>query len=72
MNLIFMVYLFNEFWLTYQSKIMNYQFMEMDLRKFRTQYYFINIDRIWREHLQKRHYYARLLDGEVMDKRNPL
>ena len=47
-------YLFNEFWLTYQSKIIEFAvYGDNIIENLEKSIILINIDRIWREHLQK-------------------
>jgi len=66
-------YLFNEFWLTYQSKILElsvygYGIMENLERSL----ILINTDRIWREHLQKMTLLREAVGWRGYGQRNPL
>ena len=48
------LYLFNEFWLTYRAKILEFSiYGDGIVNTFERSIILINIDRIWREHLQK-------------------
>ena len=67
------IYLFNEFWLTYQSKIIElsvygdgiYQNLERSI-------ILINMDQIWREHLQKMTLLREAVGWRGYGQRNPL
>ena len=66
-------YLFNEFWLTYQSK-MNELAVYGDgiCENFERSIMLINIDRIWREHLQKMTLLREAVGWRGYGQRNPL
>jgi preprotein translocase subunit SecA len=66
-------YLFNEFWLTYQSKINELEiYGESILENLERSLILINIDRIWREHLQKVELLKEAVVWRGYGQRNPL
>jgi preprotein translocase subunit SecA len=67
------IYLFNEFWLTYQSKIQNYLvYGDGIIENLERSIILINIDRIWREHLQKMTLLREAVGWRGYGQRNPL
>merc|ERR1712115_281427 len=61
-------YLFQEFWLSYEAKIVEFEICQSGLIKsFERTVLLYYTDSIWKEHLQKLHYYVKLSGGEVMD-----
>ena len=67
------IYLFNEFWLTYQSKIMELLVYGDGISEnFERSILLINIDRIWREHLQKMTLLREAVGWRGYGQRNPL
>jgi preprotein translocase subunit SecA len=66
-------YLFNEFWLTYQSKINELAiYGDSILENLERSIILINIDRIWREHLQKVELLKEAVIWRGYGQRNPL
>ncbi len=67
------VYLFHEFWLTYQSKIIELSIYGDGISEnFERSIILINIDRIWREHLQKMTLLREAVGWRGYGQRNPL
>lgn len=67
------LYLFNEFWLTYQSKIMELSvYGEGIIENLERSIILINTDRIWREHLQKMTLLREAVGWRGYGQRNPL
>jgi len=67
------LYLFNEFWLTYQSKIMELSvYGDGILENLERSIILINTDRIWREHLQKMTLLREAVGWRGYGQRNPL
>jgi preprotein translocase subunit SecA len=67
------VYLFNEFWLTYQSKINELAvYGDGICENLERSIILINIDRIWREHLQKMTLLREAVGWRGYGQRNPL
>mmetsp|Transcript_5639 Transcript_5639/g.13299 ORF Transcript_5639/g.13299 Transcript_5639/m.13299 type:complete len:887 (-) Transcript_5639:271-2931(-) len=67
------IYLFNEFWLTYQSKINELAVYGNGIREnIERSIILINIDRIWREHLQKMTLLREAVGWRGYGQRNPL
>jgi len=67
------LYLFNEFWLTYQSKIMELSvYGEGILDNLERSIILINTDKIWREHLQKMTLLREAVGWRGYGQRNPL
>jgi preprotein translocase subunit SecA len=67
------LYLFNEFWLTYQSKILELAvYGDGILENLERSILLINIDRIWREHLQKMTLLREAVGWRGYGQRNPL
>jgi len=67
------VYLFNEFWLTYQSKINELAIYGDGIcENLERSIILINIDRIWREHLQKMTLLREAVGWRGYGQRNPL
>jgi len=66
-------YLFNEFWLTYQSKILELSvYGDGILENLERSIILINTDRIWREHLQKMTLLREAVGWRGYGQRNPL
>jgi preprotein translocase subunit SecA len=66
-------YLFNEFWLTYQSKILEISvYGDGILENLERSIILINTDRIWREHLQKMTLLREAVGWRGYGQRNPL
>jgi len=66
-------YLFNEFWLTYQSKIIELSVYGDGITKnLERSIILINTDRIWREHLQKMTLLREAVGWRGYGQRNPL
>ena len=66
-------YLFNEFWLTYQSKITEFAVYGSNIIKnLEKSIILINIDRIWREHLQKMTLLREAVGWRGYGQKNPL
>ena len=66
-------YLFNEFWLTYQSKITELAvYGDGIIENLERSLILINIDRIWREHLQKMTLLREAVGWRGYGQRNPL
>ena len=66
-------YLFNEFWLTYQSKILELSvYGDGILENLEKSIILINTDRIWREHLQKMTLLREAVGWRGYGQRNPL
>ena len=67
------IYLFNEFWLAYQSKILELSIYGDDIiNNLEKSIILINIDRIWREHLQKMTLLRETVGWRGYGQRNPL
>jgi len=67
------IYLFNEFWLTYQSKINELAvYGDGICENLERSIILINIDRIWREHLQKMTLLREAVGWRGYGQRNPL
>jgi preprotein translocase subunit SecA len=67
------IYLFNEFWLTYQSKITELSvYGDGILENLERSIILINTDRIWREHLQKMTLLREAVGWRGYGQRNPL
>jgi preprotein translocase subunit SecA len=67
------VYLFNEFWLTYQSKILELSvYGDGIIENLERSIILINTDRIWREHLQKMTLLREAVGWRGYGQRNPL
>jgi preprotein translocase subunit SecA len=67
------IYLFNEFWLTYQSKITELSvYGNGILENLERSIILINTDRIWREHLQKMTLLREAVGWRGYGQRNPL
>jgi preprotein translocase subunit SecA len=67
------IYLYNEFWLTYQSKITELSvFGEGIIENLERSIILINIDRIWREHLQKMTLLREAVGWRGYGQKNPL
>lgn len=67
------VYLFNEFWLIYQSKIMELAvYGDGIIETLERSIILINTDRIWREHLQKMTLLREAVGWRGYGQRNPL
>ena len=67
------IYLFNEFWLTYQSKIIELAvYGDGICQNLERSIILINIDRIWREHLQKMTLLREAVGWRGYGQRNPL
>ena len=66
-------YLFNEFWLTYQSKITEFSvYGENIVENLERSIILINTDRIWREHLQKMTLLREAVGWRGYGQKNPL
>jgi len=66
-------YLFNEFWLTYQSKILELSvYGDGIIENLERSIILINTDRIWREHLQKMTLLREAVGWRGYGQRNPL
>ena len=69
----FKMYLFNEFWLTYQSKITELSvYGDGIIENLERSIILINTDRIWREHLQKMTLLREAVGWRGYGQRNPL
>ena len=67
------LYLFNEFWLTYQSKIMEFSvYGDGILEILERSIILVNTDKIWREHLQKMTLLREAVGWRGYGQRNPL
>ena len=67
------IYLFNEFWLTYQSKITEFSvFGKGIIENLERTIILINIDKIWREHLQKMTLLREAVGWRGYGQKNPL
>jgi preprotein translocase subunit SecA len=67
------IYLFNEFWLSYQSKINELVIYGNGIcENIERSIILINIDRIWREHLQKMTLLREAVGWRGYGQRNPL
>jgi preprotein translocase subunit SecA len=67
------LYLFNEFWLSYQSKIMELAvYGDGIIESLERSIILINTDRIWREHLQKMTLLREAVGWRGYGQRNPL
>ena len=66
-------YLFNEFWLTYQSKIIEFSvYGNGIIENLEKSIILINIDQIWREHLQKMTLLREAVGWRGYGQKNPL
>ena len=69
----FKIYLFNEFWLTYQSKITELSvYGDGIIENLERSIILVNTDRIWREHLQKMALLREAVGWRGYGQRNPL
>jgi preprotein translocase subunit SecA len=67
------LYLFNEFWLTYQAKIIEFSvYGDGICENVERSIILVNIDRIWREHLQKMTLLREAVGWRGYGQRNPL
>ena len=67
------IYLFNEFWLTYQSKMIEFSvYGDEILENLERSIVLINTDRIWRDHLQKMGLLREAVGWRGYGQRNPL
>jgi preprotein translocase subunit SecA len=67
------IYLFEEFWLTYQSKILELSvYGDGIVANLERSIILINTDRIWREHLQKMTLLREAVGWRGYGQRNPL
>ena len=67
------LYLFNEFWLTYQSKIIELSiYGDNIIENLERSIILVNTDRIWREHLQKMTLLREAVGWRGYGQRNPL
>jgi preprotein translocase subunit SecA len=67
------IYLFNEFWLTYQSKMVELSvYGDGIIENLERSIILINTDRIWREHLQKMTLLREAVGWRGYGQRNPL
>jgi len=67
------IYLFNEFWLTYESKITELSvYGEGIIENLERSIVLVNTDRIWREHLQKMTLLREAVGWRGYGQRNPL
>nr|QUS63777.1 subunit A of preprotein-translocase [Haslea silbo]QUS63980.1 subunit A of preprotein-translocase [Haslea silbo] len=67
------IYLFNEFWLTYQSKMTELSvYGDGIIENLERSILLINIDRIWREHLQKMTLLREAVGWRGYGQKNPL
>jgi preprotein translocase subunit SecA len=67
------LYLFNEFWLTYQAKIIELSvYGDGICENLERSIILVNIDRIWREHLQKMTLLREAVGWRGYGQRNPL
>jgi preprotein translocase subunit SecA len=67
------LYLFDEFWLTYQSKIAELSvYGDSIIENLERSIILINTDRIWREHLQKMTLLREAVGWRGYGQRNPL
>jgi preprotein translocase subunit SecA len=67
------IYLFNEFWLTYQSKIMELSvYGDRIIENLERSIILINTDRIWREHLQRMTLLREAVGWRGYGQKNPL
>jgi len=67
------IYLFNEFWLTYQAKMIELSvYGDGIIENLERSIILINIDRIWREHLQKMTLLREAVGWRGYGQRNPL
>ena len=67
------LYLFNEFWLTYQSKVLEISvYGEGIIENLERSIILLNTDRIWREHLQKMTLLKEAVGWRGYGQRNPL
>ena len=67
------LYLFNEFWLTYQAKIMELSvYGDGIIENLERSIILVNTDRIWREHLQKMTLLREAVGWRGYGQRNPL
>jgi preprotein translocase subunit SecA len=66
-------YLFNEFWLTYQSKIIEFAvYGDGIIKNLEKSIILINIDQIWKEHLQKMTLLREAVGWRGYGQKNPL
>ena len=66
-------YLFNEFWLTYQSKILEFRiYGDSTIKNLEKSIILINIDQIWGEHLQKMTLLREAVGWRGYGQKNPL
>ena len=67
------IYLFNEFWLTYQAKMIEFLvYGDGIIQNLERSIILVNIDRIWREHLQKMTLLREAVGWRGYGQRNPL
>ncbi len=67
------IYLFNEFWLTYQSKIAQFSvYGDGIIENVERSIILVNTDRIWREHLQKMTLLREAVGWRQYGQKNPL
>ena len=67
------LYLFDEFWLTYRAKMAIFEVYGEDLAEnFERIVILINIDRLWREHLQRMNFLREAVRWRGYGQRNPL
>ena len=67
------VYLFNEFWLTYQSKMMEFSIYGFGgIDTFERSLFLINTDLLWRDHLQKTTLLREAVGWRGYGQKNPL
>merc|ERR1712086_907812 len=67
------VYLFNEFWLTYQAKILQFSVYGDDIaRSVEKSCILITIDKIWREHLEEMTLLREAVGWRGYGQKNPL
>ena len=67
------LYLFDEFWSTYRAKILQFELYGSETgESFQRTIILINIDRIWREHLQKLNFLREAVGWRGYGQNNPL
>ena len=67
------LYLFDEFWLTYRAKMAIFEVYGEDIAEnFERTVILINIDRLWREHLQRMNFLREAVRWRGYGQRNPL
>ena len=67
------VYLFNEFWLTYQTKILQFSVYGQNIAKcIEKSCLLIVIDKIWKEHLEKMTLLREAVGWRSYGQKNPL